>query len=115
MQIKGTPSSAVAAVAIPGRSADARGSKERAKKAVTLDASASAAAALSAAIADFEAARVAIGKLKARSVAEVCQLKQTPPAVRQLLHAACAAMGKSGRVQVCSGAVLAVAAMMMAA
>ena len=91
-----------------------RGSKERAKKAVTMDVSASAAAALSAAIADFDAARVAMGKLKAKSVAEVCQLKQTPPAVRQLLHAACAAMGKSGRGRVCSGGVLAVAVMMMA-
>ena len=55
-----------------------------------------------------------MGKLKAKSVAEVCLLKQTPPAVRQLLHAACAAMGKSGRGRVCSGGVLAVAAMMMA-
>ena len=64
------------------------------KKRVVLDDSAAAAAAATAAATDFEAAKAMMGKLKGKGLGEVCGLKAPPPALRQLLHAACAAMGE---------------------
>jgi hypothetical protein len=93
-----TPSSAAVAAVVTGRgTSGAKVHKEKVTKVVMVDQSAAAAADAAAAGAEFDAARAAMGKLKAKSVAEVCQLKQPPPAVRQLLHAACAAMGKQAR------------------
>ncbi len=95
-----TPSSAAAAAVQPalhGRS------KEKGKKQVVVDAAAAAAAAVSAASAEFEAAKISMEKLKAKALLEVCQLKNAPPAVRQLLHAACAALGAYVFVCVCGG------------
>ncbi len=98
-QFQGTPSSAAVALlqpAFPGRGASERHGKEKVKKRVVLDAAAAAVEALAAAKADYDAARAAMGKLKAKSVADVCRLSHAPPAVRQLLQAACAAMGERG-------------------
>jgi hypothetical protein len=87
----------------PAFNARGSSSKEKGKKLLAID----AAAAVSAASAEFEAAKVVMAKLKAKAVAEVCQLKNAPPAVRQLLHAACAALGERllqcVRVCVCGG------------
>jgi hypothetical protein len=84
--------SAAAAAVRTGRGGGAGTSKG--KKRVVLDDSAAAAAAATAAATDFEAAKAMMGKLKGKGLAEVCGLKAPPPALRQLLHAACSAMGE---------------------
>lgn len=93
-RMEGSPSSAAAAAVQPAFNARGGSSKEKGKTLLVIDAAAAAAAAASAASAEFEAAKVAVGKLKAKALVEVCQLKNAPPAVRQLLHAACAALGE---------------------
>jgi hypothetical protein len=93
-RMEGSPSSAAAAAVQPAFNARGGSSKEKGKTLLVIDAAAAAAAAASAASAEFEAAKVAVGKLKAKALVEVCQLKHAPPAVRQLLHAACAALGE---------------------
>jgi hypothetical protein len=93
-RMESSPSSAAAAAVQPAFNARGGSSKEKGKTLLAIDAAAAAAAAISAASAEFEAAKVAVGKLKAKALVEVCQLKNAPPAVRQLLHAACAALGE---------------------
>jgi hypothetical protein len=93
-QFQGTPSSEAVALAVPTfpRKAE-RSGRDKSKKYAVLDAAAAATAAAAAASAEFEAARAMMSKLKAKGLHELCQLKQSPPAVRQLLHAACAVIG----------------------
>jgi hypothetical protein len=96
-QFQGTPSSEAVALAVPTFPKKAeRSGKDKSKKYAVLDSAAAAtaaAAAPAAASAEFEAARAMMSKLKAKGLHELCQLKQSPPAVRQLLHAACAVIG----------------------
>ncbi len=93
-QFQGTPSSEAVALAVPTfpRKAE-RSGKDKSKKYAVLDSAAAATAAAAAASAEFEAARAMMSKLKAKGLHELCQLKQSPPAVRQLLHAACGVIG----------------------
>ncbi len=95
-QFQDTPSSEAVALAVPTfpRKAE-RAGKDKGKKYAVLDSAAAAAAAAASASAEFEAARAMMSKLKAKALLELCQLKQSPQAVRQLLHAACAVMGEA--------------------
>jgi hypothetical protein len=88
VQIVGEVSSA--AVAARGE----RLSKDRGLKQVKLDPAATAFAALSLATSEYDAARAMMGKLKAKSLSDLCRLKKTAPAIRQLMHAVCAALGE---------------------